>query len=248
MARLLLRGGRLEETLPAVGGAARAGVRRARAPSIVAAGACDGHVPAARGRRARSGRSSVDAPEPVLRRIQARIVPALESLLAAALERDALMADAVETAALRRSDVIKTALLRSVSHDLRSPLTAILTSAEALLRLDRRTSGSSWPTTITDRGDAPQPPDRQPARPLAPGGRRRRAAPRVVLDRGGPRRGRSRTSPTASSSSRSTPTCRPSAPTPPSSSARSRTCSRTRTATPADTRSRSGRATSAAGS
>jgi two-component system sensor histidine kinase KdpD len=42
------------------------------------------------------------------------------------------MADAVETAALRRSDVIKTALLRSVSHDLRSPLTAILTSAEAL--------------------------------------------------------------------------------------------------------------------
>ncbi|MCP6280279.1 sensor histidine kinase KdpD, partial [Klebsiella pneumoniae] len=52
--------------------------------------------------------------------------------LAAALERDALMNDAVETAALRRSDVIKTALLRSVSHDLRSPLTAILTSAEAL--------------------------------------------------------------------------------------------------------------------
>src|SRR5262249_17573579 len=34
--------------------------------------------------------------------------------------------------ALRRSDVIKTALLRAVSHDLRSPLTAILTAAEAL--------------------------------------------------------------------------------------------------------------------
>ena len=31
MARLLLRGGRLEETLPAVGGAARAGARRCRA-------------------------------------------------------------------------------------------------------------------------------------------------------------------------------------------------------------------------
>ena len=42
------------------------------------------------------------------------------------------MADVVETSALRRSDVIKTALLRSVSHDLRSPLTAIMTSAEAL--------------------------------------------------------------------------------------------------------------------
>ncbi len=61
-----------------------------------------------------------------------RIVPSLEALLAAALERDALMADVVETSALRRSDVIKTALLRSVSHDLRSPLTAIMTSAEAL--------------------------------------------------------------------------------------------------------------------
>ncbi len=46
--------------------------------------------------------------------------------------RDALQAEVVETAALRRSDVIKTALLRSVSHDLRSPLTAILTASEAL--------------------------------------------------------------------------------------------------------------------
>ena len=38
----------------------------------------------------------------------------------------------VETRALRRSDVVKTALFRSVSHDLRSPLTAIVASAEAL--------------------------------------------------------------------------------------------------------------------
>ena len=72
------------------------------------------------------------APEAVLRRVQVRVAPSLEGLLAAALERDALQAEVVETAALRRSDVIKTALLRSVSHDLRSPLTAILTSAEAL--------------------------------------------------------------------------------------------------------------------
>ena len=64
--------------------------------------------------------------------MQVRVAPSLEALLAAALERDALQSEVVETAALRRSDVIKTALLRSVSHDLRSPLTAILTSAEAL--------------------------------------------------------------------------------------------------------------------
>jgi signal transduction histidine kinase len=70
--------------------------------------------------------------EAVLWRVQLRIAPALEALLAAALERDALQAEVVETAALRRSDVIKTALLRAVSHDLRSPLTAILTAAEAL--------------------------------------------------------------------------------------------------------------------
>ena len=59
-------------------------------------------------------------------------MPALESLLSAALERESLLADVVETAALRRTDVVKTALLRAVSHDLRSPLTAISAAAEAV--------------------------------------------------------------------------------------------------------------------
>jgi two-component system, OmpR family, sensor histidine kinase KdpD len=58
--------------------------------------------------------------------------PALEALLAAAVERDRLVREVVETRALRRSDEIKTAVLRAVSHDLRSPLTAITTSAAAL--------------------------------------------------------------------------------------------------------------------
>lgn len=65
-------------------------------------------------------------------RVQNRIVPSLEALLAAALERDELLGDVVETRALRHSDVVKTALLRAVSHDLRSPLTAILTAAAPL--------------------------------------------------------------------------------------------------------------------
>jgi two-component system sensor histidine kinase KdpD len=73
-----------------------------------------------------------DIPEAKLRRLQERVVPSLEALLAAALERDQLLGDVVETEALRRSDVIKTALLRAVSHDLRSPLTAILTASEPL--------------------------------------------------------------------------------------------------------------------
>ena len=61
-----------------------------------------------------------------------RVVPALESILAAALHRVELQAEVVETAALRRSDEMKTAVLRSVSHDLRTPLTAILMAATAL--------------------------------------------------------------------------------------------------------------------
>ena len=134
MARLLLRGGRLEETLPPRCRSGSRGRSTCRARSIVAR-AVDGTFPLREGTRQIGTLTVRRAPEPVLRRIQVRIVPALEALLAAALERDALMADAVETAALRRSDVIKTALLRSVSHDLRSPLTAILASAEAL-RID----------------------------------------------------------------------------------------------------------------
>jgi two-component system, OmpR family, sensor histidine kinase KdpD len=61
-----------------------------------------------------------------------RVAPALEALLWAALERERLTAEVVETSALRRSDEIKTAVLRSVSHDLRSPLTAIVAAGDAL--------------------------------------------------------------------------------------------------------------------
>ncbi len=71
-------------------------------------------------------------PEETLRRIQERVMPSLEALMQAALEREEMSADLVEAAALRHSDVVKTAILRAVSHDLRSPLTAILASAEAL--------------------------------------------------------------------------------------------------------------------
>ena len=70
--------------------------------------------------------------EPTLRRLRERVVPALEALLAAAVEREELLSDRVEAVALRRTDVLKTALLRAVSHDLRSPLTAIRAAAEPL--------------------------------------------------------------------------------------------------------------------
>jgi len=65
-------------------------------------------------------------------RLLERVLPSLEALLGAALARDELQREVVETKALRRSDDLKTALLRAVSHDLRSPLTAIAAAGEAL--------------------------------------------------------------------------------------------------------------------
>jgi two-component system sensor histidine kinase KdpD len=65
-------------------------------------------------------------------RVAERVVPSLESILGAAMNRAQLQAEVVETVALRRSDELKTAVLRSVSHDLRTPLTAILMAATAL--------------------------------------------------------------------------------------------------------------------
>jgi two-component system sensor histidine kinase KdpD len=136
MARLLLRGGRLEEALPPVGqrlGAALGLSSAAIELRPVDAGERTVVFPLREGSR-QIGTLVLSAgeDESVLKRVQLRVAPALEALLAAALERDALQAEVVETAALRRSDVIKTALLRAVSHDLRSPLTAVLTAAEAL--------------------------------------------------------------------------------------------------------------------
>ena len=65
-------------------------------------------------------------------RLRGQVVPALEALVAIAHRRDAMQAELVETAALRRSDDIKTALLRAVSHDLRTPLTAVVAAGHAL--------------------------------------------------------------------------------------------------------------------
>jgi two-component system, OmpR family, sensor histidine kinase KdpD len=65
-----------------------------------------------------------------------RVLPALASLLGVAIDRERLAREALEAEALRRSDAMKTAVLRAVSHDLRSPLMAILTSASALARDD----------------------------------------------------------------------------------------------------------------
>jgi two-component system, OmpR family, sensor histidine kinase KdpD len=68
----------------------------------------------------------------VVGRLRERVVPALAAVLAVALERERLVAEAVQTEGLRRSEAIKTAVLRAVSHDLRSPVTAMVAAGAAV--------------------------------------------------------------------------------------------------------------------
>ena len=57
---------------------------------------------------------------------------AVGGLAAVAVERGRIVETALETESLRRSDELKTALLHGVSHEFRTPLTAIRTAAHAL--------------------------------------------------------------------------------------------------------------------
>jgi two-component system, OmpR family, sensor histidine kinase KdpD len=136
MARLLLRGASLADSLP-VAAARLAQVFELPYAAIhlglvagderhIAFELCEGP------RRLGTLVVPAGTPDTSLHRLQQRVVPALEALLMAAREREALQGEVVETAALRRADVVKTAVLRAVSHDLRSPLTAISTAGEAL--------------------------------------------------------------------------------------------------------------------
>ena len=132
-----------------------------------------------------------DLPSAVRRRLEERVLPALEALLAAALERDRLQAEVVETSALRRSDELKTALLRSVSHDLRTPLTAILTAGSGGRRERHLTRGPAGARPCDHRGGgAADGAGGEVARPVAPAGRERRAAAPMVRGRRAPPGGR----------------------------------------------------------
>jgi two-component system sensor histidine kinase KdpD len=65
-------------------------------------------------------------------RLRERVAPALGAVLAAARERERLSTELVATEAVRRSEAVKTAVLRAVSHDLRSPLTAMVAAGSAV--------------------------------------------------------------------------------------------------------------------
>ena len=72
---------------------------------------------------------SSSADEETIAQLEHRLAPALGVLLDARARRERLESEVVENKALRRSESLKTALLRAVSHDLRSPLTAIAAAA-----------------------------------------------------------------------------------------------------------------------
>ena len=122
---------------------------------------------------------------------------ALAELAELSRERDRMQAEAVEAEALRRSDELKTSLLRSVSHDLRTPLTSMIAAGAALgsptLTAAERAELSE---AVVERGQPPLAPGREPARRLQPRDRRGGAAPRAGRPwrgaGGGPRLGRRR--------------------------------------------------------
>ncbi len=61
-----------------------------------------------------------------------RVAASLGRLVDVAVERDRVSERAADNEAARRAEVAKTAILHAISHDLRSPLTAITTAGSAL--------------------------------------------------------------------------------------------------------------------
>jgi two-component system, OmpR family, sensor histidine kinase KdpD len=85
------------------------------------------------GLRGRVGAAGVSAPHASADLGEQRLLAALLDQGAVALERAELAAATVEAEAFRRSDQLRAALLNSISHDLRTPLSAVLGSATTLL-------------------------------------------------------------------------------------------------------------------
>jgi two-component system sensor histidine kinase KdpD len=132
MARVLLGGASLSEALPVASDrlAVALGLHEAEL-RIGRAADCDGDVVIEIGPEASlTVPTGIDTSQ--LERLRTHVAPSLGAILAAAIERERLLSEVVETQALRRSDVIKTAVLRAVSHDLRTPLTSIIAGADAI--------------------------------------------------------------------------------------------------------------------
>ncbi|MBQ1563490.1 MULTISPECIES: sensor histidine kinase KdpD [Caulobacter] len=105
-----------------------------------AAGFGTGTLPQARwtfwpleGVRARAGVAGIEAGAAPPGSDLERLVLALLEQGAVALERSQLASEAVETETLRRADRFRSALMNSVSHDLRTPLSTVMGASSTLL-------------------------------------------------------------------------------------------------------------------
>ena len=85
------------------------------------------------GVRSRSGVAGIEADALTPGSDEERLALALLEQGAVALERAQLAGDAVETETLRRTDRFRGALMNSVSHDLRTPLSTVLGAATTLI-------------------------------------------------------------------------------------------------------------------
>ncbi len=137
LATLIANGSQLQAALPLLGrqaaralGARDGGIHLgAPAPAAKA----DRVVPIELDGRRLGELRLIDAPEGAADSPDAaRIGRVLAGLITLGQEREQRLANEVEAEALRRSNELTTALLRTVSHDFRSPLTAISTAAEGL--------------------------------------------------------------------------------------------------------------------
>jgi two-component system sensor histidine kinase KdpD len=89
------------------------------------------------GVRARTGVAAVEAG---VGADQERLILALLEQGAVALERSQLATEALETETLRRADRFRSALMNSVSHDLRTPLSTVLGASSTLLEFGDKMS------------------------------------------------------------------------------------------------------------
>ena len=175
---------------------------------------------------------------------QRRLLETCASLLAISLERIHYIDVAQSTTVQMESERLRNSLLAAISHDLRTPLAALVGMADSLGTAKRRRTPGRDRARDARGGAAHELAGEQPARHGAPAVRAGAAAPPVAAARGGGRQRaacarRARSIPDGCGS-RCRPTCRCSTSTRCCSSACSATCSRTpRSTRPPAARSRS---------
>jgi two-component system sensor histidine kinase KdpD len=140
VASAILAGHSIEAQLESIGSrvAAATGASHARVALEPVPAPADGELAVALHTRARKGWLYVAGDTAWERSHLERIAEPLGRLIDVAVERERVAERAAEAEAAQRAEIAKTAVLHAISHDLRSPLTAITTAGSAL-----RTAGIS---------------------------------------------------------------------------------------------------------